>query len=84
VAPKRVGTLDGAICKILMNGLVTRFCTLPDVAKKYLLKNGEQWGKLHCLEGRDIMHACDIVPKCRDSRDVSFIRMRNLIATCFQ
>lgn len=84
MAPKRVGTLDGAIRKILANGLATRFCTSSDVTKKYLPKNVEQWGKLRRLEGGDIMHACDIVPKRRDGRDASFIRVRNLIATCFQ
>jgi hypothetical protein len=56
-----------------MNGLVTWFGVLLNIAKKFLLEVIEQWGKLHCLEGGDIMHAHDIISKCRDSQDASFI-----------
>ena len=46
--------------------------------QKFLLEVVEQWGKLHRLEGGDIMHVHDIVSKCRDGRDASFIRMHEL------
>ncbi|KAI0276534.1 hypothetical protein BGY98DRAFT_985284 [Russula aff. rugulosa BPL654] len=36
-----------------------------------LLEAVEQWGKLCCLEGGDIMHAHDIVHKRMDGRDAS-------------
>jgi len=49
-----------------MNGLVTWFCALPKVIRKFILEDVEQWGKLYRLEGGDIMHAHDIVPKCMD------------------
>ena len=82
MAPKRVGPLDGAIRKVLTNGLATRFCVSPKVARKYLPEGVEQWGKLRRLEGGDIMHAHDIVPKRMDGRDASFIRVRELIVNC--
>ena len=65
MALKQVGTLDPPICKVLMNGLVTRFGVLLNIAKKFLPEVVEQWGKLHHLEGGDIMHAHDIISKCR-------------------
>jgi len=43
----------------------------------------EQWGKLRHLEGGDIMHTHDIVPKRMDSQDASFIHVRDLIVECF-
>ena len=82
MAPKRVGPLDNAIHKVLTNGLATRFCVSSTVAGKFLPKVVEQWGKLRRLEGGDIMHAVDIVSKCMDGRDASFIRVRELIAKC--
>lgn len=79
MAPKRVGPLDDTIRKVLTNGLATRFCVSPTVAMKFLPEAVEQWGKLRRLEGGDIMHAHDIVPKRMDGRDASFIRVRELI-----
>ena len=61
VALKHVAILDNSIHKILTNGLVTRFSILSRVAGKFLPEDIEQWGKLHHLEGGDIMHAHDIV-----------------------
>lgn len=49
------------------------------VARKFLPEAVEQWGKLRRLEGGDIMHAHDIVPKRMDGRDASFIRVRRLM-----
>ena len=66
MALKQVGPLDDTICKILTNGLATWFCILSTVARKYLLEDVEQWGKLCHLEGGDIMHAHNIVPKRMD------------------
>ena len=83
MVPKRVGSLDDSIRKILTNGLATRFCVSSRVARKYLPKDIEQWGKLRRLEGGDIMHAHNIVPKRMDGRDATFIRVRVLIVTCF-
>ena len=62
-----------------MNGLVTWFSILSRVAGKFLPEVVEQWGKLHCLEGGDIMHAYDIVSQRKDSQDASFIRVRELV-----
>ncbi|KAN0113386.1 hypothetical protein V8E52_007787 [Russula decolorans] len=73
VAPKLVGRLDDSICKVLVNSLATQFYVTPKVTRKFLLEAVEQWGKLCRLEGGDIMHAHDIVSKCMDSRDASFI-----------
>ena len=56
-----MATLDNSICKILTNSLVTQFSVLSRVTGKFLLEVVEQWGKLHCLEGEDIMHAHDTV-----------------------
>ena len=80
---KRVAPLDNTIRKVITNGLATRFCVLPRVARKFIPEDVEQWGKLRHLEGGDIMHAHDIVPKCMDGRDVSFIHVRDLIVKCF-
>jgi hypothetical protein len=74
-----VGPLDQAIRKVLTNGLATRFCVSPRVARKFLPELVEQWGKLRRLEGGDIMHAHDIVSKRMDGRDASFIRVRELV-----
>jgi hypothetical protein len=74
-----VGPLDDTIRKVLTNGLATRFCVSPRVARKFLLEGIEQWGKLRRLEGGDIMHAHDIVAQRMDGRDASFIRVRELI-----
>jgi hypothetical protein len=79
VAPKRVRPLDDTICKILVNGLATRFCVQPKVARKFLPEEVEQWGKLRRLEGGDIMHADDIVRKRMDGRDASFVRVGELL-----
>ena len=68
-----MGTLDPPIRKVLTNSLVTRFGVSLNVAKKFLPEVVEQWGKLHRLEGGDIMHAHDIISKRRDGRDASFI-----------
>ena len=66
MAPKQVGPLNPSIRKVLTNGLVTQFGVSSNVTKKFLLEVIEQWGKLRCLEGGDIMHTHDIVSKCRD------------------
>jgi hypothetical protein len=79
VAPKRVGHLDDTIRKVLVNGLATRFCVQPKVARKFLPKEVEQWGKLRRLEGGDIMHAHDIVARRMDGRDASFVRVCELL-----
>jgi len=84
VAPKQLGHLDDTIRKVLVNGLATRFCVTPAVARKFLPKDVEQWGKLHRLEGGDIMHVHDIVPKRMDSRDASFIRVCGLLSNVFR
>jgi hypothetical protein len=55
------------MCKVLVNGLATRFCVWSTVARKFLPEDVEQWGKLRRLEGGDIMHAHDIVSKQMDS-----------------
>jgi hypothetical protein len=44
-----------------------------------LLEAVEQWGKLCCLEGGDIMHAHDIVHKRMDGRDPSLVRVCELL-----
>jgi hypothetical protein len=62
-----VGGLDDPIRKVLVNGLATQFCVQPNVARKFLPEVVEQWGKLRHLEGGDIMHANNIVPKRMDS-----------------
>jgi len=82
MTPSQVGTLNKAIRKVLTNGLATRFGVFPRVARKYLPEDVEQWGKLRCLEGGDIMHAYKIVSKCIDGQDATFIRVRDLIVTC--
>jgi len=82
MTPSQVGTLNKAIHKVLTNGLAMRFGVFPRVARKYLLEDVEQWGKLCRLEGGDIMHAYKIVSKCIDGQDVTFIRVRDLIVTC--
>jgi len=79
VAPKVVGPLGDTIRNVLKNGLATRFGVKPNIMRKFLLDNIEQWGKLRRLEGGDIMHAHDIVSKRMDGRDASFIRVRELI-----
>jgi hypothetical protein len=75
VAPKHVATLNNFIHKILTNSLVTQFSVLLRVAQKILPKVIEQWGKLRCLKGGDIMHIYGIVSQCKDSQDVSFIHV---------
>ena len=79
MALKRVGPLDPPIRKVLTNTLVTRFGVSLNVAKKFLPEVIEQWGKLRRLEGGDIMHAHNIISKCTDGRDASFICVRELI-----
>ena len=79
MAPKRVATLGDTIRKVLTNGLVTQFGVSSNVAKKFLPEIIEQWGKLHRLEGRDIMHMCGIISKRMDGRDASFICVHELI-----
>jgi hypothetical protein len=80
----RVGRLDDTIRKVLVNGLATRFCVQPKVARKFLPEAVEQWGKLRRLEGGDIMHADDIVPKRMDGRDASFVRVCELLSNVFR
>jgi len=70
VAPKVVGPLGDTIHNVLKNGLATRFGVKPNIARKILPDNIEQWGKLCCLEGGDIMYMHDIVSKCMDSCNV--------------
>ena len=84
MAPKRLGHLDDTICKVLVNGLATRFHVTPAVVRKFLLKDVEQWGKLRRLEGGDIMHTHNIVPKRMDGRDASFIRVCGLLSNVSQ
>ena len=84
MAPKRVGPLDDAIRKVLVNGLATRFCVEPKIARKLLPEAVEQWGRLRRLDGGDIMHAHDIVPKRMDGRDASFVRVRGLLSNTFR
>lgn len=79
MAPKRVGPLHDSIRKVLVNGLATRFSVQPKVARKFLPEAVEQWGKLRRLEGGDIMHAHNIVPKRVGGRDASFIRVCELL-----
>ena len=83
MTPKRVAPLKKSIRNILTNGLATRFRVLPKVVRKFIPVDVEQWGKLRRLEGGDIMHAYDIVPKRMDGRDASFICVRYLIVECF-
>jgi len=74
-----MGPLGDTMRKVLTNGLVTRFGVRRRVARKFLLDNIEQWGKLRRLEGGDIMHMHEIVSKRMDGRDASFIRVCELI-----
>jgi hypothetical protein len=62
-----------------MNGLVTWFSILLRVTQKILLEVIEQWGKLHHLEGGDIMHAHGIISQCKDGQDASFICMCEVV-----
>ena len=80
MAPKLVGCLNDTIRKVLVNGLATRFCVQPKVARKFLPEMVEQWGKLRRLEGGDIMHAHESVSKRMDGRDASFVRVRELLS----
>ena len=66
-----------------MNSLATRFSVKPKVTRKFLPMDVEQWGKLCCLKGGDIMHTYKIVSKHMDSRDTSFIHMRELLSNFF-
>jgi hypothetical protein len=84
VALKRVGCLDDIIRKDLVNSLATRFCVEPKAARKLLPEAVEQWGKLRRLEGGDIMHAYDIVPKCMDGRDASFVCVCEILRNIFR
>ena len=79
MAPKVLGPLGDTMRKVLTNGLVTRFSVGRRVARKFLLDNIEQWGKLCRLEGGDIMHMHEIVSKHMDGRNASFICVRELI-----
>ena len=83
MALKRLGHLDDTIRKVLVNGLATWFHVMPAVARKFLPKDVEQWGKLRHLEGGDIMDVHDIVPKCMDGRDASFICVCGLLSNVF-
>ena len=76
-------SLDNIIRKVLMNSLATRFCVEAKVAKKFLPEAVEKWGKLHRIEGGDIMHAHNIVPKRMDGRDASFVRVCELLSNIF-
>ncbi len=84
MAPKRVGHLDGTICKVLVNGLATQFCVRPNVARKFLLEVVEQWGKLRRLKGGDIMHVDNIAPKHMDGWDASFVCVHELRTCVFR
>jgi len=79
MALKRVAPLNKAIRKVIMNGLATWFRALPKSIRKFILEDAEQWGKLRYLKGGDIMHVHDIVSKCMDGQDASFIYMCDLI-----
>jgi len=46
--------------------LATQFHALPKVVRKFIPEDVEQWGKLHRLEGGDIMHVHNIVSKRMD------------------
>jgi len=74
-----MGPLGDTMRKVLTNGLVTWFGVGRRVARKFLLDNIEQWGKLCHLEGGDIMHTHEIVSKCMDGHNASFIHVRELI-----
>jgi hypothetical protein len=76
--------LDKTTRKVLVNGLATRFCVQSKVAEKLLPEAVEQWGKLRRLEGGDIMHAHDIVPKRMDGRDASFVRVCESLSFFFR
>jgi len=67
MAPKQVAPLIKAIRKVITNGLATWFRALPKLVRKFIPEDIEQWGKLRRLEGGDIMHVHDIVPKHMDS-----------------
>ena len=84
MALKQVGRLDDTICEVLVNSLATRFRVQPRVAREFLPEDVEQWGKLRRLEGGDIMHAHDIVTKCMDGRDASFICVCELLSMSFR
>jgi len=74
-----VAPLNKAIHKVITNSLATWFRALPKVVRKFILEDIEQWGKLRHLEGGDIMHVHDIVPKRMDGQDASFIHVCDLI-----
>ena len=70
-----MSSIDGTICKVLASGLATWFDVSSWVAKKIIPEVIKQWGKLHRLEGGDIMHAHKIVSRCRDGQDASFVHV---------
>ena len=78
-----MGRLNDTIRKVLVSGLVTQFCVWPNVVSKVIPEVVEHWGKLCHLEGGDIMHMHDIVPKCMDGRDASFVRVCELYCQMF-
>jgi hypothetical protein len=69
---------------VLVNGLATQFCVHSKVARSFLPDPVEQWGKLRRLEGGDIMHADDIVPKRMDGRDASFVHVCEPLSNVFE
>jgi len=56
-----MSSIDGTIHKVLASGLATRFDVLSQITKKIIPEVIKQWGKLHCLEGGDIMHMHKII-----------------------
>ena len=84
MAQKRVGSLDDTNRKVLVNGLATRFCVGPKVAREFLPKAVERWGKVRRLEGGDIMRTHDMVPKRVDGQDESFVHVRELLSNIFR
>ena len=78
MAPKRVGGLDDTIRKVLTNGLATRFCVQPKVAKNFFRRLLNS--RVNCVALK-VRTSCTRV--ILDGRDASFVRVCEPVVKCF-
>lgn len=83
MAPRKWESISDTYRKAIISALVTRYQIRRGSAGKILPTVIEQWGKLLRLEGGDTMHARDLVPDRPNSRDASFVRVREILRCWF-
>ncbi|KAL7280964.1 hypothetical protein ACG7TL_005913 [Trametes sanguinea] len=79
LSPHREAEIPTAVHTKIAQCLATRFDVTMAVARRYIPRILHQWGKVQRVDGGDMVHAADLVPRSEGGRDATYIRYQLLV-----